>query len=60
MEGERRGLFERTIPAFDSNRIPAKYKINEIVKVKSLSLKEANTEVKVNTAFSACNEMALS
>jgi len=60
MEGERRGLFERTIPAFDSNRIPAKYKINERVKVKTLSLKEANREVKVNLPFSASNEMALS
>lgn len=38
---------------------PIKYKINERVKVKSLSLKEANREVKVNTPFSACNEMAL-
>ena len=60
MEGERRGLFERTIPAFDSNRIPAKYKINERVKVKTLSLKEANREVKVNLPFSVSNEMALS
>jgi len=59
MEGERRGLFERTIPAFDSNRIPAKYKINERVKVKSLSLKEANRDVKVNTPFSASNQMTL-
>ena len=52
-------MFERTIPAFDSNRIPAKYKINESVKVKSLSLKEANREVKVNTPFSVSNEMTL-
>jgi hypothetical protein len=59
MDGERRGLFERTIPAFDSNRIPAKYRINERVKVKSVSLKEVNREVRVNTPYSASNEMAL-
>jgi len=59
MERVRRGLFERTIPAFDSNRITAKYKINERVKVKSLSFKEVNREVKVNTPFIASNEMAL-
>ena len=59
MEGERCGLFERTIPAFDSNRISTKYKINDGMKVKSVSLKEAKREVKVNTPFSASNEMAL-
>lgn len=48
MEGERGALFDRTIPAFNSNLIPAKYKINERAMVKPLSLKEPKREVNVN------------